>query len=90
MPILLQKKAAGADAQRRLVVLFVVKDVTGESELQETSVMDPLASDATPLMRNKLSNRGIELINGRAAIMGILGLMIHEHLRGSITIMGDV
>merc|ERR1719458_2055995 len=38
----------------------------------------------------KLFKRGVELNNGRAAQFGILGLMVHEQLGGSIPIVGDV
>ena len=38
----------------------------------------------------KLSKRAIELNNGRAAQMGILGLMVHEQLGGSIPIVGEM
>jgi len=38
----------------------------------------------------KLFKRGVELNNGRAAMMGILGLMIHEKLGGSIPIVGSM
>jgi len=38
----------------------------------------------------KLSKRGIELNNGRAAQMGILGLMMHEQLGGTFPIVGDM
>merc|ERR1712018_199910 len=38
----------------------------------------------------KLFKRGVELNNGRAAMFGILGLMVHEQLGGSIPIVGDV
>ena len=38
----------------------------------------------------KLSKRAIELNNGRAAQMGILGLMVHEQLGGSIPLVGEM
>merc|ERR1712232_571507 len=38
----------------------------------------------------KLQKRAIELNNGRAAQFGILGLMVHEQLGGSIPIVGDM
>lgn len=38
----------------------------------------------------KLRKRGIELNNGRAAMLGILGLMMHEQLGGTIPIVGEM
>merc|ERR1719442_213219 len=38
----------------------------------------------------KLFKRGVELNNGRAAMMGILGLMVHEQLGGSLPIVGEM
>ena len=38
----------------------------------------------------KLKKRAVELNNGRAAMMGILGLMVHEQLGGSVPIVGQL
>jgi hypothetical protein len=38
----------------------------------------------------KLSKRAIKLNNGRAAMMGILGLMVHEQLGGELPIVGGM
>jgi hypothetical protein len=51
----------------------------------ETSVTDSSTSDGT-----KLAKRGIELNQGRAAMMGILGLMVHEQLGGVLPIVGQM
>ena len=38
----------------------------------------------------KLQKRGVELNNGRAAMMGILGLMVHEQLGGVLPVVGEM
>ena len=38
----------------------------------------------------KLQKRDVELNQGRAAMMGILGLMVHEQLGLSIPIVGEM
>jgi len=38
----------------------------------------------------KLQKRAVELNQGRAAMMGILGLMVHEQLGGSLPIVGEM
>jgi hypothetical protein len=71
--------------------LFVMKDVTGESEFPgdfRNGALD-FGWDSFD-EETKLSKRGIELNNGRAAMMGILGLMVHEKLGGSIPIVGEM
>ena len=59
--------------------LAVMKDVTGEAEFPgdfRNGALD-FGWDTFD-EETKLSKRGIELNNGRAAMMGILGLMVHE------------
>ena len=38
----------------------------------------------------KISKRAIETNNGRAAMMGILVLMVHEKLGGSVPMVGEL
>jgi len=38
----------------------------------------------------KITKRAVELNNGRAAMLGILGLMVHEELGGSLPIVGQM
>jgi hypothetical protein len=71
--------------------LGVMKDVTGEAEFLgdfRNGALD-FGWDTFD-EETKLSKRGIELNNGRAAMMGILGLMVHEQLGGSIPIVGEM
>jgi hypothetical protein len=61
--------------------LGVMKDVTGEAEFPgdfRNGALD-FGWDSFD-EETKLSKRAIELNNGRAAMMGILGLMVHEKL----------
>ena len=71
--------------------LGVMKDVTGESEhigdFRNGFIdfgWDSFSEE------EKLSKRGIELNNGRAAMMGILGLMVHEQLGTAVPIVGTL
>ena len=71
--------------------LGVMKDVTGENEFVgdfRNGALD-FGWDTFD-EETKLSKRAIELNNGRAAMMGILGLMMHEQLGGSIPIVGEM
>ena len=71
--------------------LFVMKDVTGEAEFPgdfRNGALDfgwDTFDEETQAFK-----RGVELNNGRAAMMGILGLMVHEQLGGSIPIVGEM
>ncbi len=69
----------------------VMKDVTGEGEFPGDFRNGALDFGWDRFDDDvKLTKRGIELNNGRAAMMGILGLMVHEQLGGSIPIVGEV
>jgi len=71
--------------------LNVMKDVTGTAEFEGDFRngyidfgWDKFSDD------EKLKKRGIELNNGRAAMMGILGLMVHEMLPGDTYVLNAV
>ena len=67
-----------------LLELFVMKDVTGTGEFPgdfRNGFIDFGWDEFGP--KTKLRKRGIELNNGRAAMMGILGLMMHEQIDGN-------
>ena len=71
--------------------IAVMKDVTGESEFPGNFHngafdfgWDTFDEDI------KLSKRAIDLNNGRTSMIGILGLMVHEMIVGSLLIVGDM
>ena len=71
--------------------LGVMKDVTGENEFVgdfRNGALD-FGWDTFD-EETKLSKRAIELNNGRAAMFGILGLMVHEQLGGAVPIVGEL
>merc|ERR1719183_1954776 len=73
-----------------LLELFVMKDITG-GEFPGDFRNDSLDYGWDTFdEETKLFKRGVELNNGRAAMFGILGLMVHEQLGGSIPIVGDM
>ena len=67
-----------------LLEALVMKDVTGEGEFPgdfRNGFIDFGWDTFGP--QTKLRKRAIELNNGRAAMMGILGLMMHEQIEGN-------
>jgi len=67
-----------------LLELAVMKDVTGEAEFAgdfRNGALDYGWDTFGP--QTKLRKRAIELNNGRAAMMGVLGLMMHEQIDGN-------
>merc|ERR1712241_183325 len=70
--------------------LFVMKDITG-GEFPGDFRNDALDFGWDTFdEETKLFKRGVELNNGRAAQLGILGLMVHEQLGGSLPIVGEM
>jgi hypothetical protein len=73
-----------------LLELFVMKDITGgEFPGDFRNEFLDFGWDTFD-EETKLSKRGIELNNGRAAQLGILGLMVHEQLGGVLPIVGEM
>ena len=71
--------------------LAVMKDVTGEAEFPgdfRNGLLDYGWDNFDE--EEKLFKRGVELNNGRAAMFGILGLMVHEQLGGTLPIVGEM
>mmetsp|Transcript_2313 Transcript_2313/g.3432 ORF Transcript_2313/g.3432 Transcript_2313/m.3432 type:complete len:200 (-) Transcript_2313:214-813(-) len=71
--------------------LGVMKDVTGEAEFPGDFRNESLDYGWDTFdEETKLVKRGVELNNGRAAMLGILGLMVHEQLGGELPIVGQM
>lgn len=70
--------------------LLVMKDVTGGEFIGDFRNNYIDFGWDTFSEEQKLQKRAIELNNGRAAMFGILGLMVHEQLGGSIPIVGEM
>jgi hypothetical protein len=70
--------------------LFVMKDITGGEFVGDfrNGAID-FGWDKFD-EETKLKKRAIELNQGRAAMMGILGLMMHEQVGGSFPITGEL
>jgi len=68
-----------------------MKDVTGESEFPgdfRNGAIDFGWDTFTE--EQKEFKRGVELNNGRAAQMGILGLMVHDQLNGEPLVINQL
>jgi hypothetical protein len=70
--------------------LLVMKDVTGGEFIGDFRNNYIDFGWDTFDEETKLTKRAVELNNGRAAMFGILGLMVHEQLGGSIPIVGQM
>jgi len=71
--------------------LAVMKDITGTGEYEgdfRNGFID-FGWDSFD-EETKLKKRAIELNNGRAAMMGILGLMMHEKVGGTFPLIGEM
>merc|ERR1740117_1646104 len=73
-----------------ILEIRVMTDVTGDSEFRGDFRNGFDFGWDKQTEEWKLQKRAIELNNGRAAMLGILGLMVHEQLGGSIPIVGEM
>jgi len=72
--------------------IYVMRDLTGTGEFQGDFRNDGAIDFGWDTFdeETKLQKRAIELNQGRAAMMGILGLMVHDQLGGSIPFVGEM
>jgi len=70
--------------------LFVMKDITGGEFVGDFRNDSLDFGWDTFDEETKLQKRGVELNNGRAAMMGILGLMVHEQLGTPVPLEGSL
>eukprot|EP01082_Thalassiosira_pseudonana_P009934 g9017.t1 g9017 contig34:646738-647959(+) len=70
--------------------LFVMKDITGGEFVGDFRNGFIDFGWDTFSEEKKMQKRAIELNNGRAAMMGILGLMMHEQIGGVFPITGEL
>ena len=70
--------------------LFVMKDITGGEFVGDFRNESLDFGWDTFDEETKLQKRGVELNNGRAAMMGILGLMVHEQLGTPVPLEGSL
>jgi len=70
--------------------LFVMKDITGGEFVGDFRNESLDFGWDTFDEETKLFKRGVELNNGRAAMMGILGLMVHEQLGTAVPLEGSL
>jgi len=71
--------------------LSIMKDVTGQGEFVgdfRNGFLDFGWDKLSP--ETQLKKRAVELNQGRAAMLGILGLMVHEQLGGVLPIVGQM
>jgi len=74
-----------------ILELSIMKDVTGQGEFVgdfRNGFLDFGWDKLSP--ETQLKKRAVELNQGRAAMLGILGLMVHEQLGGVLPIVGQM
>lgn len=73
-----------------ILEIRVMTDVTGESEFLGDFRNGYDFGWDKQSEEWKLQKRAVELNQGRAAMMGVLGLMVHEQLGGELPIVGPM
>ena len=72
-----------------ILKIRVMTDITGDSEFRDDFGNGFDFGWDKQTEEWKLQKRAVELNQRRAAMMSILGLMVHEQLGGSIPVIGE-